>query len=166
MPPSTPTPPTPKKTHSNSCGNLLFALGALRLLLPIGPAVLWRLLVRAPAAFGLAVPGSLVNYVEQMERALVLPVGALGLAPLVAVLAGGVVPPAQLYAGAQTLHDGAVQLRHGGAPGGGGHRPVADPAAGHRSHADTQHGHESPGSGLSGGRLSHARRGPRRVYRD
>lgn len=118
------------KTHRYAGGNLLLALCAL--LLSVGPAVLGRLLVRSSAALCLSVPRPLVDYVEQVKRVLVLPVRALGLSPLVAVLAGGVVPPAQLDAGAQTLHDGVVELWHRGAPRGGHHRPAADPT-GHSS---------------------------------
>lgn len=111
-------------------GDLLVALRAL--LLSVGPAVLWWLLVRSPAALRLSVPGPLLDNVEQVKRALVLPVRGLGLAPLVAVLAGGVVPPAQLDAGAQTLHYGVVQLWDRGAPGARHHRSVTD-SPGHSS---------------------------------
>lgn len=150
------------KTHRYACGDLLLALRTLPL--PVGPAVLWRLLVRSPAALRLSVPRPLVHYVEQVKRVLVLPVRALGLTPLVAVLAGGVVPPAQLYAGAQTLHDGVVQLRYRRAPGRGHHRAGGDPT-GHRSQADTQHGYEWPRRRLSRGRLSHARTSPTSLSR-
>lgn len=152
----------PPKTHRYARGNLLFALWALSL--SVGPVVFWRLLVRSPAALCLSVPRPLVDYVEQVKRILVLSVRALGLTPLVAVLAGGVVPPAQLYAGAQTLHYGVVQLRYRRASGGGHHRPVADPT-GHSSQADTQHGYECPCCRLSRGRFSHARRSPTSLSR-
>lgn len=118
--------PSQRALERYACGDLLVALWAP--LLPVGPAVLWWLRVRASVALGLAVPGPLLDDVEQVKGVLMLPVRALGLAPLVAVLAGGVVPPAQLDAGAQTLHDGVVQLWDRGAPGGAaanptGHRP-------------------------------------------
>lgn len=123
-----PTPPNPHphRTHRYTCRQLLLALWTL--LLSVGSAVLWRLLVGSTAAaLRLPVSRPLLDDVEQVKRALVLPVWALGLTSLVAVLAGGVVPPAQLYAGAQTLHDGVVQLWHRRASGGGHHRPVPDP---------------------------------------
>lgn len=143
------------KTHRYARGNLLLPLRCL--LLPVGPAVLWRLLVRSPAALCLAVPRPLLDDVEQVKRALVLPVRALGLTSAVAVLAGGVVAPELLYASAQSLHYGVVQLWNRGASGGGHHRSVDDPT-GHSSQTDTQHGYKCPCSRLSGGRLSHARR--------
>lgn len=151
-----------KKTHRYTRGNLLLALWALSL--SVGPVVFWRLLVRTPAALCLPVPRALMDDVEQVKRILVLSVRALGLTPLVAVLAGGVVSPAKLYAGAQTLHYGVVQLRYRWASGSGHHRSIADPT-GHSSQADTQHGYECPCCRLSRGRFSHARRSPTSLSR-
>lgn len=146
------------QTHRDARQELLLSVGALQL--PgVPPAVIGRLLVRSPAALHLAAPGPLVDDVEQVERALVLAVGALVLAPLVAVLAGGVVLPARLDAGAQALHDGVLQLGDRGAPGGGGgphyRGSATDPTGGQNPQSHPQHGHEGPGGGLSGGRLSH-----------
>lgn len=154
-----------EETHRYASGDLWLALWTLPL--AVDPAVLWRLLVRPPAALGLPVPGALVDYVEQVKGVLVLPVRGLGLTPLVAVLAGGVVPPTQLDAGPQTLHDGVVQW-HRRAPGRGHDRPGADTdtdPTGQRSQADTQHGNEWPRGRLSRGGLSHARKSPTSSWR-
>lgn len=96
-----PTPTTSltnHPTHRCACGIFLVALRALPH--SVGPAVVRRLLVRSPASLCLSIAGALLDYVEQMERVFMLSLRGLGLAPLVAVLAGGMVPPAQLYSGA------------------------------------------------------------------
>lgn len=85
-------------THRCACKIFLVTLCALPH--SVGPAVFRRLLVRSPAALCLSVACALLDYVEQMKCVFMLSFRGLGLAPLVAVLTGGMMPPAELYSGA------------------------------------------------------------------
>lgn len=96
-----PAPTTSLTNHpTHRCARRILLVALCALPHSVGPAVFRRLLVRSPASLWLSVAGALLDDVEQMKCVFMLSFRGLGLAPLVAVLAGGMVPPAELYSGA------------------------------------------------------------------